>query len=292
MPTYHVGSLDDAARKALTDSEANAAVCGNAEPRPTFLQSKFWNKAVLHGKRIVSWDTRVFTFQLDHPKQKLGLPVGQHLMVRLKDPKTRETIIRSYTPVSEINDQGFMDMLVKVYFDKDGVKGGKMSQAMDALPIGQYIEMKGPIGKFEYLGQGRCTIQGVERTVRSFIMICGGSGITPIFQVFRAIMQDPKDNTRCVVLNCNRQLEDILCKQDLDRLANGNDHRCKLIYTLTKAPDDWCGLRGRIDANLVHRHCVKTQDTLVLICGPDALEKTMHKVFLEEGWSEEQLLFF
>ena len=118
-------------------------------------------------------------------------------MVRLKDPKSKESTIRSYTPVSEIKDQGFMDMLVKVYFEKDGVGGGNMSQAMDALAIGQYIEMKGPIGKFEYLGHGRCTVQDVERTVKSFIMICGGSGITPIYQVFRAIMQDPEDNTRC-----------------------------------------------------------------------------------------------
>lgn len=292
MPTYHVGSLDDAAKKALTDSEANATVDGPVEPRATFLQSKSWSKAVLHGKRIVSWDTRVFTYQLDHSTQTLGLPVGQHLMVRLKDPKTNESIIRSYTPISEINDQGFMDVLVKVYFDKDGVKGGKMSQAMDALPIGQCIEMKGPIGKFEYRGHGRCAVQGVERKVKSFIMISGGSGITPIYQVFRSIMQNPQDNTKCVVLNGNRQFEDILCKSELDRLAHGNDHRCKLIYTLTKASDDWCGLRGRIDASLVDQHCVESPDTLVLICGPEPLEKTMHKVLLEKGWTDDQLLFF
>ena len=278
MPSYHIGSLDEAAKKALTDSEANASLDGAGEPRATFLQSRSWSKAVLHGKRIVSWDTRIFTYQLDHPTQTLGLPVGQHLMVRLKDPKTNETIIRSYTPISEINDQGFMDVLVKVYFDKDGVKGGKMSQAMDALPIGQCIEMKGPIGKFEYLGHGRCAVQGSERTVKSFIMISGGSGITPIYQVFRSIMRNPQDDTKCVVLNGNRQFEDILCKSELDQLANGNDHRCKLIYTLTKAADDWCGLRGRIDANLVDQHCVKSPDTLVLICGPEPLEKTMHQV--------------
>jgi nitrate reductase (NAD(P)H) len=294
MPTYHVGTLDAAARKALSDSEATATANGSAaaEPRSTFLQSKFWNKAVLHGKRIVSWDTRIFTFQLDHPEQRLGLPVGQHLMVRLKDPKTHETIIRSYTPVSEINDKGVMHMLVKVYFDKDGVKGGKMSQAMDTLAIGQCIEMKGPIGKFEYLGHGRCTVQGVERKVKSFIMICGGSGITPIYQVFRSIMRNAEDQTKCLVLNGNRLLEDILCKPELDNLADGNEHKCELIYTLTKGPDDWCGRRGRIDANLIDQHCAKSQDTLVLVCGPEALEKTMHKVFLEKGWSDDQLLFF
>lgn len=292
MPTYHIGSLDEASKKALSDSEANAAVNHTAEPRPIFLQPRSWSKAVLHGKRIVSWDTRIFTYRLDHPTQKLGLPVGQHLMVRLKDSRTNETIIRSYTPISEINDEGFMDMLVKVYFDKDGIKGGKMSQAMDALAIGQHIEMKGPTGKFEYLGHGRCTIQGVERTMKSFVMICAGSGITPIYQVFRCIMKNPQDNTKCVVLNGNRQFEDILCKAELDSLAAGNEHRCKLIYSLTKARDDWQGLRGRIDAKLVDQHCVRDPDTLVLICGPEALEKSIHKILLEKGWNEDQLLFF
>ena len=292
MPTYHIGSLSDEAKKALADNEANAGDDSDG-PRPTFLRSKAWSKAILFGKRIVSWDTRIFTFQLENPDQKLGLPVGQHLMVRLKDRKTQDNIIRSYTPISEINDQGFMDMLVKVYFDRDGVKGGKMSQAMDALAIGDPIEMKGPIGKFEYLGHGRCTIQGVERKVSKFIMICGGSGITPIFQVFRAIMQNPEDQTPCVVLNGNRQFEDILCKPELDALAEGNDHRCKLIYTLTKASDDWTGLRGRVDGKLINCHCDDDAQALVLICGPTPLEESMRKVFLEtKGWDQDRLLFF
>jgi nitrate reductase (NAD(P)H) len=292
MPTYHIGTLDEAAKKALALSDAGAGTDDSAEPRATFLQARSWNKAILHSKRVVSWDSRIFTYRLDHPSQKLGLPVGQHLMVRLTDPETKERIIRSYTPISEINDQGYMEMLVKVYFEKDGVKGGKMSQAMEALKIGNFIEMKGPIGKFEYLGHGRCTIQGIERTVKSFIMICGGSGITPIYQVFRCLMRNPVDKTTCVVLNGNRQFEDILCKAELDSLAAGNDHRCKVIYTLTKAAEDWSGVRGRIDANLVDQHCVRSPDTVVLICGPEPLEKTMHRVFLERGWTEDQLLFF
>lgn len=290
MPEYHIGSLDDAAKTALTATEPE--VDPDAAPRETFLQSKVWTKATLHGKKIVSWDTRVFTFKLENNEQRLGLPVGQHLMVRLRDPVTREAIIRSYTPISEINDKGFMEMLVKVYFDSPGGKGGKMSQAMDALPIGHFIEMKGPIGKFEYCGHGNCTVNGKARQVKDFVMICGGSGITPIYQVFRAIMQNPEDKTQCTVLDGNRLFEDILCKEELDALSNDNDHKCKVLHTLTKATDDWKGLRGRVTGKLVEEHCVQSKDTLVLICGPEALEKSMHTVLLEQGWDDDQLLFF
>jgi nitrate reductase (NAD(P)H) len=289
MPAYHIGSLDDAGKTALSEGETQTGA--PIEPRDTFLQPRVWTKAVLSGKKIVSWDTRIFTFRLEHPQQALGLPVGQHLMVRLRDPVTRDAIIRSYTPISEVTDKGTLEMLVKVYFESNGVKGGRMSQAMDALPIGHCIDFKGPIGKFEYLGRGDCAINGVPKTVRTFVMICGGSGITPIYQVFRAVMRDAEDTTRCVVLDANRLFEDILCKEDLDLLATGNEHKCKILYTLTKAPEDWDGLRGRISGALVEEYCISSPDTLVLICGPEALEKSMHAALLEQGWHEDQLLF-
>lgn len=290
MIDYHIGSLDDAGKTALTAGEGETPV--SDEPREVFLQSKTWSKAVLHGKKTVSWDTRIFTFKLDHPEQRLGLPVGQHLMVRLQDPATREAIIRSYTPISEINDQGYMDMLVKIYFSSNGSPGGKMSMGMDSLPIGHFIEMKGPIGKFEYKGRGLCMVSGKERHVKSFVMICGGSGITPIYQVFRAVMRDQEDDTKCTVLDGNRMLEDILCKEELDALAEGNDRKCKVLHTLTKAPEQWEGLRGRITGKLVAEHCTPDQDALVLICGPEALEKAMHISLVEQGWTDDQLMFF
>lgn len=290
MPKYHIGSLDDAAKAALIVGGTDFGQ--SKEPSETFVNPKMWKKAILYAKKTVSWDTRIFTYKLEHPKQRLGLPVGQHLMVRLEDPATREVIIRSYTPISEINEQGFMAMLVKVYFANASGKGGKMSQAMDALPIGHFIEMKGPIGKFEYLGHGKCLISNEERYVNSFVMICGGSGITPIYQVFRAVMRDTEDKTQCIIFDGNRQLEDILCKEELNTLVEGNEHRCKILHTLTKAPDEWTGLRGRITGQLVQDNYTRTEDSLALICGPEAMEKTMHTALLEQGWREEQLMFF
>jgi len=290
MVDYHIGTLDEAGRTALLAGDVEAAA--GDEPREHFLQSRAWTKAVLHGKKIVSWDTRIFTFKLEHEEQKLGLPVGQHLMVRLHDPVTREAIIRSYTPISEITDKGYMEMLVKIYFATGSAAGGKMSSAMDALPIGHFIEMKGPIGKFEYKGKGLCLIQGKERRVKTFVMICGGSGITPIYQVFRAVMRDSEDDTRCTILDGNRLFEDILCKEELDALSDGNDAKCKILHTLTKATDQWTGLRGRITGKLVEEHCVRDKDSLVLICGPEALEKAMRISLLGQGWHEDQLMFF
>ncbi|KAF2762165.1 hypothetical protein EJ05DRAFT_199535 [Pseudovirgaria hyperparasitica] len=292
MPDYHIGSLDKASRKVLSEGEVQAPE--SSEPRATFLTSRSWSKAILSKKTTVSWDTRIFTFKLDHDEQGLGLPTGQHLMIRLRDPVTREAIIRSYTPISETTSKGYMDVLVKVYFDTKEKAGGKMTKAMDALPIGHFVDFKGPIGKFEYLGRGECAVNNAKRHIKKFIMISGGSGITPIYQIFRAVMKDKGDPTKCVVLDGNRLVEDILCKDDLDQLALGNDDRCKLLYTLTQGPDDWTGLRGRIAAPLLKEHAgTREEGVMVLLCGPEALEKSCHKILVEDlGWRDDDLLFF
>ena len=123
-------------------------------------------------------------------------------------------------------------------------------------------------------------------------MICGGSGITPIFQVFRAVMRDKGDPTTCTVLNGNRLIEDILCKEDLDDLLQGNENRGEVIHILSKASASWSCVKGRINGALVQKHCLPHKDTMALICGPEALEKSVHQALKEQGWADEQILFF
>jgi len=289
MPSYHIGTLDAASKIALLEPPSEIAT---DELRETFLQPRAWNKAVLHSKKQISSDTIIFTFTLEHDAQTLGLPAGQHLMIRLRDPVSREAIVRPFTPISEITRKGHLDVLVKLYLDPDGVKGGKMSKAMNTLPIDHGVDFKGPIGKFVYSGRGICLINGREKKVKRFAMICAGSGITPIFQVFRAVMRDKSDPTTCTVLNGNRLVEDILCREDLDALLKGNEDRGEVIYTLTKAPQQWEGLRGRINAELVQKHCPRHEDTMVLVCGPEALEKSIHVALKDQGWTDDLILFF
>ena len=289
MPNHHIGSLDEAAKKAL---EEKVDQPDSSVPRDVFLQARGWSKATLCAKEKISWDTRIFTFKFQHDNQTLGLPTGQHLMIRLKDPVTQESIIRSYTPISETGKKGSMDILIKIYFDSPEAKGGRMSQAMDVAPIGQTVEFKGPTGKFEYLGRGNYTLNGIKKTTKKFLMVCGGSGVTPIYQIFRAIMQDEGDSTECIVLNGNRLEEDILCKAELDALALAGNGRGKIVYTLTKAKDSWLGLRGRVCGPLVQKHCPTSDNTVVLICGPEPMEKSMDAALKAAGWDESRIVFF
>jgi nitrate reductase (NAD(P)H) len=287
MPAYHIGTLTEEARASLAEPDE---VVVNADL--DFLNPRQWSSATLFEKKTVSWDTRIFYFRLHAEQQTLGLPVGQHLMIRVKDPKTQEVILRPYTPISETSQKGVLEVLVKIYFDSPQQRGGKMTMAIDSLPLGEKVDFKGPIGKFEYLGRGNVSLLSKTRFVRRFIMFCGGSGITPIFQVLRAVCRDKDDPTECVVLNGNRLEEDILCKDELDDFQAKCPERCKIIHTLSKGSDSWTGLRGRIDKALIQEHVQRTDDTMVLICGPEPLEKAIHKALGEDGWSDDQIVFF
>ncbi|KAI2618796.1 hypothetical protein GGR54DRAFT_142987 [Hypoxylon sp. NC1633] len=290
---YHIGTLDEKSKATLAVGDAEGIAL---EPRATFLQSKVWTKAILSDKRRISADTKVFIFDLEHCEQTSGLPTGQHLLMRLRDPVTREAIIRPYTPLSESTQKGKLNVLIKIYYDTPERKGGKMTQALDQIPIGHFVDFKGPVGKFEYLGRGQCTISGQPRHIKRFIMICGGSGITPIFQVLRAVLVDREDPTSCLLIDGNRAEEDILCKSDLDTMLVDNSHKCRVLYTLSQPSPTWAGLQGRMNRELLEKEiglCKKTNgEDLVLICGPEPLEKSVHSVLKSMGWRDEDMLFF
>ncbi|CAK7221622.1 hypothetical protein SEUCBS140593_004628 [Sporothrix eucalyptigena] len=296
MSSYHIGSLDEKGRQVLRSQDANADAL--SPTRAVFLDARHWAKAVLSEVISVSWDTKVFTFKLDHEGQDVGLPVGQHLMLRVKDPDTDEAILRAYTPVSDNTQKGTLKLLIKLYLATPTVPGGRMTTALDKVPIGTALEFKGPVGKFEYIGRGKASIGGEERSVSSFVMICGGSGITPIFQVFRAVILDADDTTPCTVLNGNRNEEDILCRQELDDLCLAGQRKtsgpscCEVIHALSRPPSGWTGLSGRISENLLREKAAPIENRLALVCGPPAMEIFVRDSLGRMGWKESDLVFF
>ena len=105
-------------------------------------------------KENVSHDTRRFTFALPNgPTGKLGLPVGQHITLKFTETLpdgSKKNHQRSYTPTTGNDTPGSVTFVIKIY--KAGVhpkfpEGGKMSQHLDSLKIGDTVDMRGPKGE-------------------------------------------------------------------------------------------------------------------------------------------------
>lgn len=94
-------------------------------------------------KRIeISHDTRLFRFSLPSKEHVLGLPVGQHLFIAcVVDGKK---VLRAYTPLT--SGAGYVDFVIKVYFANVHPRfpdGGKLTQHLDKLALGDTIQVKG-----------------------------------------------------------------------------------------------------------------------------------------------------
>lgn len=65
--------------------------------------------------------------------------------------------------------------------------GGKMSQHLNSMQLGDTILMKGPKGHLDYQGRGQFTIAHkrdniVQYNKKKIGMVAGGTGITPMLQ--------------------------------------------------------------------------------------------------------------
>lgn len=152
-----------------------------------------------------------------------------------------------------------------------------MTLGFSELTTGDSVEVRGPIGHFEWKGNGLCILDGKERRIHQMGMICGGSGIAPCLQVLRCILDESLDDlTNVWLLDTNRHVDDILCRDELDRLALQYGPRFRVHYTITgTVPDDWQHSRGRIDEVMLRMNLPAPNSTgsMVCICGPPTMEQ-------------------
>ncbi|XP_015197684.1 NADH-cytochrome b5 reductase 1 [Lepisosteus oculatus] len=227
-------------------------------------------------KEVISHDTRKFRFALPTPDHILGLPVGKH--VYLSARIDGNLVVRPYTPVSSDDDKGFVDLVVKIYFKNVNPKfpeGGKMSQYLESLQIRDVVDFRGPGGLLEYQGHGQFAVQPDKKSqpdiknASAVGLIAGGTGITPMLQLIRAIMKDPTDKTVCHLLFANQTEKDILLQDELEEIQVRHPERFKLWFTVDRAPEVWDFSQGFISADMIQQHLPPpSDDTLVLICGP------------------------
>lgn len=224
----------------------------------------------------ISHDTRRFRFALPSPNHCFGLPIGTHIyMSTLIENKL---VIRPYTPVSSDDDLGYVDFVIKVYFKNVHPKfpeGGKMTQHLNDMQIGDNIDMRGPSGLCIYEGNGQFAIKpdkksaAVPKFAKRVGMIAGGTGITPMLQLVREVFKHPEDKTHLSIIFANQTEEDILLRQELEEIAAAHPDQFHLHYTLDRPADGWKYSKGFISADMISENLPKpADDTLIIMCGP------------------------
>lgn len=88
--------------------------------------------------------------------------------------------------------------------------------------------------------------------VRHFGMIAGGTGITPMLQIIKAVIRGRAsgDTTEVDLIFANVNPEDILLKEDLDELAR-TDKGFRVHYVLNNPPEKWTGGVGFVTPEMM-----------------------------------------
>jgi cytochrome-b5 reductase len=226
----------------------------------------------LKEKTILTHNTAIYRFALPRPTDILGLPIGQHISLAAKIAGEEREVVRSYTPISSDDTAGHFDLLIKSY------PTGNISKHMASLMVGQTMKVRGPKGAMVYR----------PNMVRRFGMIAGGTGITPMLQIIRAIVRgrDTGDQTEVDLIFANVNKEDILLKEDLDGLAQ-KDPKFRVYYVLNNPPEKWDGGVGFVNAEMIKEKLPPASDDMkLLICGPPPMVSSMKKLVQSLGFEK------
>ncbi|RAH68731.1 uncharacterized protein BO66DRAFT_376783 [Aspergillus aculeatinus CBS 121060] len=257
--------LKSALKSTRTLPEITASTTTATQP----LDPKQWRKFQLIRKDLIAPNVYHIAFALPHPDDRLGLPTGQHIALRATI--NAQSVSRSYTPISNNSDLGRVELLIKVYDQ------GLMTQHLASMVLGQEIEIRGPKGAMKF----------TPDFARHIGMIAGGTGITPMYQIIRASLDDPSNNIQITLLYANNTEGDILLRRELDTYAARFPERFRVEYVLSRPEGGWDGRRGFVTQELIQEALpAPAADTRVFLCGPPPMIEAMKKNLVGLGYQQ------
>lgn len=205
-------------------------------------------------------------------------------------------LIRSYTPtrpVLQSEEDGTFELVVKTYFPDENQPGGAMSNILDCMPIGEEIEIRGPTGEIQYSGNGKFVIEGKDKVFQHITLILGGSGITPGYQLIARILETEGDDTHIAVVDANKSEEDILLKDELEKLQKEHSGQFRIEHVLSHPSENWEGKKGHVNADVIKEVGYEPgKGSVAFLCGPPAMiQKAALPALRDWGFVEEENCF-
>lgn len=229
----------------------------------------------VHGTEEVNHNVKKITFILPTEDTISGLSPVTSLLSQHWPEDGWLPVLRPYTPISDNNEQGQITFMAKKY------PGGKASSKMHSLVPGEAMKFK-PIHEFDYKPNEH----------KSILLLAGGSGITPIYQLSRAILQNPEDKTKLSLIYANNAEPDILLRKEIEELERKYPDRFSKLFTVSKkASSDDSVQTGYINKAMITRMFGqgKQPGQKVLVSGPPSMQEAIGGAKGFFGWTQGSL---
>lgn len=186
--------------------------------------------------------------------------------------------------------------MVKKYPD------GRASGYMHSLEPGENLTVRGPIPGYTYTPS--------TQQERNIVLVAGGAGITPIYSLARAILEQyPKDKTKVQLLWGVNGTRDIVLHSELQELERRFPERLSVTYAVSgpeAAPDapqplgdEQTYRKGYVSKALLQETAQRAggawgdaKGTKVFLCGPPKMEDALagkQGVFSELGLGKKEI---
>jgi len=230
-------------------------------------------------KKQLSHDSFLLRYSLPEGRAILGTDPILPTCIKVDyQPKDNEKALsKSYSPVTHPGQTDYFDLVVKSYPYREG---GGVGKYLCDMEVGSSI-----IGKLkgERMMHGSSAVVG--RGWKHIGLVAGGTGIAPLLQIARIVLESEKEKPRVHLLFINHTPRDILGKDEIEELAKEHPEHFYVTHSFTRQEDetDECPAGsniafGRGDAELASTalpkpsiavHEGQPTDTMVFVCGRD-----------------------
>jgi ring-1,2-phenylacetyl-CoA epoxidase subunit PaaE len=232
----------------------------------------------LKTKNVIVETKDAVTIVFEQPANKINYKAGQFLtlIIPIQGKDTR----RAYSLCTSPHVDSDLAVTVK------RVENGLMSNWLpDNLKAGDVVKIMEPMGQFttEYSGNNK----------RHVVMFAGGSGITPMMSLIKSLLSQEPDSIGSLIY-CNRDIDSIIFKEELNRLETKFEGRLHVIHILDNAPMNWQGYSGLLNPEMLEKLFERIPDwgiakTTYLMCGPEGMMKNVETLLAQHSIPKENI---
>lgn len=229
-------------------------------------------------REVVKETSDTVTIYFEQPEPYLEYKPGQYLTVILE--LGGKEVRRSYSLCTSPYIDPHPGITVKKV--KDGLVSNYLN---DQVRPGKTIEIMKPLGNF--------TSDFHSKNKNHFIMVAGGSGITPIMGITKSVLVNEPDS-KVTLIYCSRSQEQIIFKKQLEGLESKYQGRLKVVDVLSRPSGDWEGFKGRLKPETVKSilseiSYPEIEGSKYFVCGPDGVMDTALEAFASMGVDQKNI---